>query len=45
MFHENADKSDTMNDSWHISNDDHVKIDTLVKQEKKTGTGTGSRSK
>ena len=31
VFHENADKSDTMNDVWHISNDDHVKIDTLVK--------------
>ena len=33
VFHENADKSDTMNDTWHISNDDHVKIDTLVKEE------------
>lgn len=33
VFHEHDDKSDTKNDAWHISNDDHVKLDTLVKQE------------
>jgi len=33
VFHEQADKSNTKNDAWHISNDAHIKIDTLIKQE------------
>ena len=33
LFHEQADKSNTKNDAWHISNDAHVKLDTLIKQE------------
>lgn len=35
MFHENADKVDTMNDAdaWHNDSDKYVKIDAMVKQE------------
>ena len=37
VFHENANKDDTMNDTgvWNISNDndDYVKIDAVVEQE------------
>ena len=35
VFHENADRGNTMNDAyaWHNDNDEHVKIDELVKHE------------
>lgn len=33
VFHEQADKSNIKNDAWHISNDAHIKLDTLIKQE------------
>jgi len=33
LFHEQTDKSNTKNDTWHISNDAHLKLDTLIKQE------------
>ena len=35
MFHENADRVDTMNDAnaWHNDSDEHVKINAMVKHE------------
>jgi hypothetical protein len=36
VFHENANRGDTMNDvdTWHNDNDGDVKIDAMVKHEK-----------
>jgi hypothetical protein len=35
VFHENADRVDTMNDAyaWHNDSDEHVKIDAIVKED------------